>query len=591
MSKKWIISDNPPKDFLDSHPELPPTISRLLWNRNLKTQEQIDEFLNPDYVKGLHDPFLFKDMEKACKIIFKAIEKQKHIVVHGDYDADGVTASTILTSTFKKLGAKNVDVFLPHRETDGYGLNSNTIKALKEKGTDLIVTCDCGASNYEETKLAKKLGMQIIITDHHTVPEKVPKADAIIHPKVKGEKYPDLGLAGGAVAFKLTQGLLKKHKEKNDTLPDGTPHEGFEKWMLDLAAIATIGDMVPLIGESRTIAKYGLMVLNKTQNLGLQQLLITSGVADENGNPKRGKYDAVTVGFQIVPRINAAGRMNHANAAYKLLQAETVEEAKKLSEDLNNSNKERQKITASLVKLAKEQVEETKQEDNSMLFVLGDKWPTGILGLVSGRLKDSFYKPALVMSNTGEQIVGSGRSISEFNIIENLQKNEKLFIKFGGHPQACGFSMKPEKLEEFKEKLLKTADKDLKGVELIPQINIDTEIQLEDVNWKLFDLLEKFRPFGMNNEEPKYVAYGLTVTNMNAVGKGEKHLKIIVKHNSHVMRKTIAFGFGDIDKHPEDFKNTLKPGTKVDMVFSISINEWNGNRELELKVVDIKLVK
>jgi len=591
MSKKWIISENPPKEFVDSHPELPPTISRLLWNRNLKTQEQIDEFLNPDYVKGLHDPFLFRDMDKACKIIFKAIKEQKNIVVHGDYDADGVTASTILVSTFEKLGAKNVDVFLPHREKDGYGINLNTVNLLKEKGTDLIVTCDCGISNYDEVKLAKKLGMQVIITDHHTVPGKLPKADAIIHANVKGEKYPDKGLAGGVIAFKLAQGLLKKHKEKNEVLPDGTPHEGFEKWMLDLAAIASIGDMVPLLGESRTVTKYGLMILNKTQNLGLQELLKTSGVADEDGNPKRGKYDTVTVGFQVVPRINAAGRMNHANAAYKLLQAETVEDAKKLSADLDASNKERQKETMRLVKLAKEQVIETKQEKNSMLLVLGDGWPTGLLGLVSGRLKDLYYKPALVMSNTGSEIVGSGRSISEFNIIENLQKNEELFIKFGGHPQACGFSILPEKLEEFKEKLLATADKDLKGVELIPQIQIDAVVDLEDVDWKLYDLLEKFRPFGMGNVEPVYASYGLTVTDMRPVGKDEKHLKLMVKHNSQTVRKTIAFGFGDVEKHPEDFKKVLQPGTKIDLAFSISINEWNGNRELELKVVDIKLSK
>jgi len=588
MSKKWIISNNPPKNFLEKHPELPPTITRLLWNRNLHTQKQIDEFLNPDYAKSIHDPFLFKDMEKACKIIFKTIEKQKNIVVHGDYDADGVTATTILTSTLKKLGAKNVDVFLPHRETDGYGINFNTVNLLKKKGADLIITCDCGISNYEEIKLAKKLGIQVIITDHHTVPDKVPKADAIIHANVEGEKYPDKGLAGGVIAFKLMQGLLKKHKEKNELLPDKTPHEGFEKWMLDMAAIASIGDMVPLLGESRTITKYGLIILNKTQNLGLQQLLITSGAADENGNPKHGKYDTVTVGFQIVPRINAAGRMNHANAAYKLLQAESVESAKELAKNLDTSNKERQKITMQLVKLAKEQVKETKQENNSMLFVIGDKWPTGILGLVSGRLKDLYYKPVLVMSNTGDEIVGSGRSISEFNIIKNLQKNEELFKKFGGHPQACGFSIIPKKLEEFKDKLLKTADEDLKGVELIPQINIDAIVDLEDINWKLYDLLEKFKPYGVGNVEPIYAAYGITITVINAVGKDKKHLKLMVKHNSHVIRKTIAFGFGDKEKHPQDFKNTLKTGSKIDLVFSIGVNEWNGNRELELKVVDIK---
>jgi len=586
----WNLLPSPPQSFLDKYPELPPVITRLLWNRNLREQQQIDEFLNPDYLQDLHDPFLFKDIKIALKIIFKAIEEQKKIVVHGDYDADGVCAAAIIINCLKKLGSKNVGVFIPHREIDGYGLNSNTIEELAKQKTDLIITCDCGISNFEQVKLAKKKKMQIIITDHHSIPDKIPKADAIIHPKMPKEKYPDKGLAGGAVAFKLVQALLKKHKEKNKTLPDGKPHESFEKWMLDLVALATIGDMVPLVGESRTLARYGLVVLNKTQNIGLKKLMIVAGITDEQGNIKRGKIDAYKVGFQIVPRLNAAGRMDHANTAFALLMAEDEKQAQELAEQLNKNNTDRQKLTDKLVKEAIEQIEETNQKNNPILFVLGENWSTGILGLVSGRLKDKFYKPAIALALNNGEITGSGRSISEFNMIESLQALPKFFDKFGGHPQACGLTLKnPEVFEDFKKAMLKRAKKEIGDIDLQPQIDIDAEVTLEDVDWKLCDLLQKFEPFGQANEEPKYTARRLTITRINPVGKDKTHLQISVKHNSNTIRKTIGFGLGDTSRFPEDWKNNLKVGDKVDMVFKVGVNEWNGNRELQLTIEDIAM--
>lgn len=595
---KWILSEIPPADFLNSHPELPPIVARLLWNRNLRTQEQIDEFMNPDYVSDIHDPFLFNEMGSAVKIIFEAIKNKQTICVHGDYDADGVSAAAILINTLRKLGAEKVTVFIPHREIDGYGLNPHTVEYLKQQGTDLIITCDCGISNTEEIKQAQSLGMKIIVTDHHTVPTDRPPADAIVHPKVPGEKYPDKGLAGAAVAFKLAQALLKTYQTEHETLPDGEKPEAFEKWMLDLVAIATIGDMVPLIGESRTLARYGLIVLNKTRNLGLRELLKISGMADENGNPKKNKFDAGTIGFQIVPRINAAGRMDHANAAYELLATSDPDEAKILAAGLNQNNIDRQKLTDDIVSQAKKQVIETKQTENPILFAYGESWPAGILGLVAGRLKDFYYKPAFALAKvredkndpekTGPEIVGSGRSVEEFNIIQTLQSMPEMFIKYGGHPQACGLSLKEENFETWKTKMMDVAKKELIGVELVPQVKVDAEVALEDVDWKLYDLLQRFEPFGVGNEEPKYAAYGLSVVSVNPVGQNGNHLRLMVKHNSHKVRKTIAFGFGNADRHPSDWGNTLKPGDKINLAFSISVNEWNGNRELELKIEDIE---
>lgn len=561
MSKKWNILPPAPAEFIQAHPELPITVANLLWNRNLRTSETIDEFLNPDYTQDLHDPFLFNDMMKAAEIIFSAIAEQKKIVVHGDYDADGVTAAAILTSSLKKLGAASVSVFIPHREIDGYGLNKNTVESFKKQKIDLIITCDCGISNIEEVKLAKKYGLQMVITDHHTIPTVTPVADAIIHPKMPNEKYPDKGLCGAAVAFKLVQGLLKKHHATNNTLPDGQKHESFEKWMLDLVAIATIGDMVPLLGESRTLTRYGLTVLNKTKNLGLKKLLIATGRANENGRAKNGTFDAFTVGFQIVPRLNAAGRMDHANTAYGLLVAETEEEAEKLALQLCKNNSERQKITDQMVNEAKEQIKITNQENNPFLFVLGENWPTGILGLIAGRLKDFYYKPVMVMGKNEKEIFGSGRSVSEFNMIAAMQSIPEYFDKFGGHPQACGFTLKsPDILEKLKLILTEKANAATANMELVPQIDIDAEVDLDDVDWRMYDLLQKFEPFGQGNEEPAYLAKKLTIVGINPVGQDGKHLRLMLKHNSHTVKKTIGFGLGDPNRHPDDWKNNLHVG-------------------------------
>lgn len=589
MKRRWIIAPKLTEEERQRYPELPALAIHLLSNRGIKTQEKIDEFLNPDYSTDIHDPFLFTDMEKAIKIIFTAIQQNKKITIHGDYDADGVCASAMLFTVIKKIGGKKIDVFLPHREIDGYGINLNTVKTLKEQGTDLIITCDCGISNIQEVKAAQKNKMQVIITDHHTTPEQLPPADAIIHPLVKGEKYPDKGLSGGGVAFKLLQGLLKEHKKNNDLLADGQSHESFEKWSLDLAAISIIGDMMPLIGEARTITRYGLTVLNKTKNIGLKKLMQTAGILDENNKLKRKEIDSETVAFQIVPRINAAGRMEHANVAFALLVSEDEKEAKKLAEKLNQNNLDRQKLTEQIVNQARKQIKDTKQEENPILFAFDKKWNTGILGLIAGKLKDEYYRPVIIMGENDGEITGSGRSIYEFNLIESLQKINNVFSKFGGHPQACGFSLiNSEKIEEMKKQLMLLAKEKLKETDLTPIINVDAEVNLEEINWELFDILEKFSPFGQKNEAPKYCAKGLTIINIEPVGQDGKHLRLMVKHHSHIVRKTIGFGLGNTNKHPEKWRELLKPGDKIDIVFTVGVNQWNGNRELQLTIEDLK---
>jgi single-stranded-DNA-specific exonuclease len=576
MEKKWQVLDPAPQSFYDEHPELPRAALNLLYHRNIKTQEQIDEFLNPDYSTDIHDPFLFKDMNIAIERINEAIKKQENIVIHGDYDADGVSASVILASTLKHLGAEHVDVFLPHRETDGYGLNNNTIQKLSDEKTNLIITCDCGVSNVEEIKLAQKLGVDVIVTDHHAVPAVPPPALAIIHPQVPGEPYPDKGLAGGGVAFKLAQGLLINHGEEN---------EGHEKWLLDMVAIASVADMVPLVGESRTLTKYGLIVLNKTRKIGLQKLIFEAGLLDDNGKTKK-EIDADTIGFKIAPRINAAGRMNHANVAYNLMMAEDPTEATKLAQELDQNNKDRQKMTETLVKEAVKDVEEN-QQDNPILFYVGEGWSTGLVGLIAGRIKDKYTKPCIIMALNDGEITGSGRSVDGFNLIESLQELPELFTKFGGHPMACGFSLvDAEKVDELKTKLTEKFNEKTKDIDLTPVLNIDAEVDLDNVNWDLYDALDKFKPFGVANAKPKYLSRGLTITALKPVGKEGRHLTIMVKHNSDKIHKTI--GWSLCGNTGTNWCEDLKKDDKIDMIFELELNEWNGNRELQLTIVDLK---
>lgn len=584
MKVKWTVSPPAPKSFLDEFPQLPPLVANLLYNRGIVTQEKIDEFMNPDYSQDIHDPFIFNDMKKAVDRVLSAMTNNEKITVHGDYDADGVSASVILTSLFDALNFKNYDVFLPHRETDGYGLNLNTVKLLKESGTKLIITCDCGISNFDEVALANELEMDVIITDHHSIPKKLPEAYAIIHPKLEQEKYPDKNLAGGGVAFKLMQGILKTHKENNETLPNGQKHEAFEKWQLDMVAIASVADMVPLIGESRTLTKYGLIVLNHAKRLGMQKLFIEAKIL-EDGKMKK-EINADTIGFQIAPRINAAGRMNHANVAYKLFASKNETDASELARELDKNNKDRQILTTEIVAKAIKQVEET-QMDNPILFVLGAGWPTGIVGLISGRLKEKYYKPSIVMADNNGEITGSGRSVDHFNMIGAMQEIPEYFLKFGGHPMACGFSLKnKDMVEDFKTKLIEKFNEKTTGIDMSPEIKIDAEIDLEAVNWDLYDVLSKFEPFGKENEKPKYLARNLTVESYQSVGQDGKHLKITVRHLTDKIQKTI--GWGLCNGNETNWCENLQIGDKIDMVFEMDVNEWNGNREIQLTIKDIR---
>jgi len=517
--------------------------------------------------------------------LIDAVKKNEKITIHGDYDADGVSASVILTDTLHALGATAVDVFLPHRETDGYGLNMKTIDLLHAQETSLIITCDCGISNTAEVEYANEKGIDVIITDHHSIPERLPPAFAIIHPKVEGETYPYKHLAGGGVAFKLAQALLRTHAEKNELLESGENHEAFEKWLLDMVAIASVADMVPLVGESRTLTTFGLIVLNKTKRIGLQKLLLEARLMNEDGSLTR-ELDAQTIGFRIAPRINAAGRLDHANTAYQLLVTKDGTEAVDLAWQLNQSNDERRRMTDEFVTEAIQQVRQ-KQMDKPVLFVYAPGWASGVVGLIASQIKNEFQKPVFAMTMKDDsEFMGSGRSVEGFNMIEALQQMPHFFSKFGGHPMACGFTLaSPDIREEFENAFIDYFLDVTKDIDLTPTIKIDAQIDLEQVNWGLYELLGRFKPFGQANEEPKYLAQNVTVVGVEPVGKEGKHLRIMITHTSTTIRKTIGWNLcsGEID-----WSRELSKGDVLDIVFEIGVNEWNGNRELQMTIVDLK---
>jgi len=587
MQKKWITLPEAPKEFLDTHADLSPLVATLLYNRNIRTKEAIHEFLNPSYKEHVHDPFLFRDMQKAVDRLYKAIENNEKITIHGDYDADGVSGSVILKSFFNAMNYDNVDCFLPHRDTDGYGLNLKNVQLLADQGTNVIISCDCGISNAPEVELANSLGLDVIITDHHSIPPTIPPAHAIIHPKIPDEPYPDKTLAGGAVAFKLVQALLIEHAKTNETLPNGEPHAGFEKWLLDMVAISTVADMVPLTGESRTLTTFGLLVLNKTRRIGMIKLLKQIGIMNED-NTLTKEIDAGTIGFSIAPRINAAGRIGHANVAYDLFMARSGADAIDMAYLLEQNNDERRKLTADFVEQATNQVYES-QKDNPVLFVYSSDWYTGIVGLIAGQIKEKFGKPTIAMTANADEAMGSCRSIEGFNMIEALQSMPEMFAKFGGHPMACGFTLASHDTREaFQKKLTEYFIEKTKDLDLTPELSIDAEIDLDDITYDLFEELRKFRPYGQENPSPKYLTRGLEVVDLKGVGRDSRHLSIQVRHNGGRIRKTIGWNLCDGSNNGIDWSKKIKIGDTIDLVYEISENIWKGNRELQLTIVDIK---
>jgi len=569
MEKVWQVLPKIESDFISKNPEYNQVILQLLFNRGIKTPEEIKAFFNDNY-DDLADPFSFNDMKPAVELIIKHVKEQNKIVIYGDYDADGVTAAALLVEVLKILKAK-VDVYIPDRAREGYGLNEKAILSIANQGVKLIITVDQGIRDKEEVARAKDLGLDVIITDHHIAPSK--KEDLpdcpVINPNVLSEKYFFKFLSGAGVALQLARAIIQKSKlGENDKqlLEDG---------LLDLVAIGTVADCVSLMGENRLLVKTGLEVLNKTKRLGLRKLIKVAQI------DKR-ELEAWNIGFQIGPRLNAAGRLKSANTAFELLITKDEKAAQDLASQLDVGNKTRQTITKEIMGEIAKQV--ASQKDQKIIIgvcpIDEDKsstvWNEGVIGLVAGRIADKYYKPVLVITKSEDGYKGSGRSIPEFNIIAAVEDCSDFLTKYGGHPAACGFSLEPMKLEKFKNKMQSLAKAELADKKLQPKLAIDCELNLEEIDENLVNDIAKLAPFGQNNPQPKFISEEVRIKDIMTMGVDGQHIKF--RFNGFW---ALAFSRAD------DWKD-FKIGDVVDIVYYLEENEFNGNREIQLKLVDIR---
>lgn len=546
-----------------------PLVAKLLYSKGLETEEQIQSFVAPSYDKDSHDPFLFADMEKAIERIRIANENKEKIAIFGDYDADGITSSAIMKAAFDDLGVESF-VYIPDKKSEGYSMNSAAVEMFHQQGAKLIITVDCGITSIAEVQRAKELGMDVIITDHHHVPEQVPGSLAIINPHASGCQYPFQELAGVGVAFKVVQAIYKK------LMPEKIEQT---KWMLDLVAIGTIADCVALIGENRLFVKYGLIVLSKTRRTGLKELFTVGHILiDEHNLP-----DTKKVSFYIAPRINAAGRINHANLAYNLVVENDVALARDYALELESNNTQRQKMTEAVVQEVKISAE-NMYKDKKFIFAIGEHFPIGVVGLVAGKIAQKFNKPTAIFQKDEKESKGSFRSIPQINIIETLGKCQDLLIRFGGHSQAAGATVANDKLEEFYERMNMLISEQLEGEDLSEEIMIDGEVLAEEVDFNLVEGLEKLRPFGEGNSEPIFVMKNLIVQEKRTVGNGEKHIKLYLAPSDGCPKIFEAISFNGFEKF-----SFIKVQDKVDILCNIQKDEWNGNKKIQLTLLDAKL--
>jgi len=561
--KRWRVKPRAPQEQFNRLSHLPPVLVQLLYNRGLTEPAEVHAFLT--YALPPDNPFRLRDMSKAVDRIRRAIRKGENIVVYGDFDADGVTSSALMALTLRALGAR-VRVYIPHRVDEGYGLNKKAIKKIADAGTHLLITVDCGIRSVDEVAYAQALGMDVVLTDHHSIGPQIPPAYAVINPKREDDPYPFKGLAGVGVAFKLAQALLRV--EQHVPLRKRGEVSLVEQDLLDLVALGTVADIVPLIGENRSLVARGLERLNQPQRPGLLALMEAAGV-----HP--GTVDTMTIGFMLAPRINAAGRLSSAKLAYRLLMAEELGEALTLASQLNTLNRQRQYLTQQAVQRAQAQLAE---QSSSPLYIVADpEFLPGIVGLIAGTITTATYRPTIAIHLEEEQSRGSARSIPEFHITHALDQVGDLLVRYGGHAAAAGFTIKNQNLPLLRERLQEVAWEQLGGTLPEPTLEMEMELDLRRVDWALFEQIQRLAPFGETNPEPIFLSRGLHVLEARAVGNEGKHLKLTLS-TGHRQWSGIAFKLGHL-------ANTLP--RRVDVAYHLNVNDWNGQRTLQLVVVDI----
>lgn len=556
---RWICQqvDDEKKAKLVEELKLTPLVASLLVNRGIDSPELANSFLF-DKEHAFHDPFSLLGMDIAVSRIKDAITKQEPILIFGDYDADGVTSTSVMMLTLQELGA-NVQFYIPNRFTEGYGPNEQAFQFAADTGIRLIITVDTGIAAVHEANVARELGLDLIITDHHEPGPELPEALAIIHPKLENSPYPFKDLAGVGVAFKLAHALLGRVPEH----------------LLELAAIGTIADLVPLVGENRLIAKRGIGRLRQTNNLGLKALLKMAGTEISAVNEE-------TVGFVIGPRINAAGRLESADIAVDLLLTSDPYEAESIAEEIDSLNKERQAIVNEMAEEAIKEVEENYPiSDNSVIVVGKPGWNAGVIGIVASKLVDRFYRPAIVLSFDEEKGLakGSARSIVGFDFFKNLSTCRDILPHFGGHPMAAGMTLKVEDVDTLRNRLNQLAVEQLTEDDFIPVTKLDSEVSLNDVNLAAIEEMQMLSPFGMSNPKPRVLLKASNIAQMKKIGADQNHLKLVLEDQGNSL-DGIGFGLGRLFEE-------VSPYSKLTVIGELAINEWNNMRKPQIFLQDL----
>ena len=551
---RWNLLPPLPDQHLATAAGLPLLMAQLLHNRGLIEPAQIESFLAAD-ARLSGDPSLLPGMHQAVARVYRALLSGENIAVYGDFDTDGITATALLVQGLSLLKVKAVP-YIPHRLTEGYGLKIAALENLHRQGITLVISVDCGITALAQVKRAKRLGLDIIITDHHTPPEEVPPATAVIDPKLPGSNYPYPDLAGVGVALKLLQAFFQgigKEKQLGE--------------LIDLVALGTVADMVPLLGENRYLVKQGLELLRASPRLGIREMMAQSGLNSQ-------RLDTDCISWILAPRLNAAGRLEHAMASYKLLMTDSPYEARALATWLEKKNAERQSLTNKALTKARQQV---LVRGIQPVLIAGDsEFPGGVCGLVASRLAEEFYRPAVVI-RVGEQFSGgSCRSIPEFNIIEALTQCSRLFTHFGGHAQAAGFTLLTKNLPRLEHALMELATTQLEGLELRPRIDIDAEVGLPDLGRDIFPMMQKLVPFGQGNPHPTFLSRRVEVLDYHTMGDNSDHLRLKVKQGGTVWNG-VAFGLGN-------YLTEISP--LLDIVYNLEIDRWGGEERLRLNILD-----
>ena len=554
MHKKWELCEANEDDVkrISSKYNVPELLAKVLVDRNIKN---IDTFLSPTR-NDFHDPFLMPDMKIAVDEIIKAINDKQKVIIYGDYDVDGITSITVLKKFLSERGLE-VDYYIPNRLDEGYGLNKVAIQKIADDGYDLIITVDCGISGLEEVEMANKLGLKVIVTDHHEPAETLPNAIAVVDAKRKDSTYPCNVLAGVGVAFKVIQALSIKL---------GLDEKEYLKY-LDIVCIGTISDIVPLIDENRVIAKLGLKLVEQTKNIGLRELIKSSGYKT---------IDSGMVSFGIAPRINACGRMGYEQEGAKLFLTDNITNATMITERLNKYNRERQAKEKVIYEEAIEKINNEKEENSIILCSEG--WHHGVIGIVASKITETYFKPCILLCKEGDEAKGSGRSIPGFDLHDALCKSGETLEKYGGHGMAVGLTLKISQLENFKNKFRSiVAEANLGDLEQV--ILVDKQVELKEIDIDIVEKIKLLEPFGEGNKMPVFMIKNLRIDSIRTLSEG-KHLKLTLKDGNNLIH-AIGFNLGS-------FAEEFLLDDKVDVVGQLEINEFGGNRQVQINLKDIR---